>query len=257
MEILRSMPLTPAEWAVAIMGSFLLGIAKGGIKGTGAIITTMMALVFGSKASTGILMPLLIVGDLFAVVYYNRHAQWKYLWRLMPWMTLGVLVGVWYGKDLPEAEFKLGMAILILISVVLMWILERIKSLRIPDNRFFAGVMGSISGFATMVGNLAGPFSELYFLAIRMPKAMFIGTAAWLFFITNLFKLPFHIWTWETIHAASLWVDLVLLPPLVLGLWAGVVLVRVINQEQFRRIIMVLTVFGAVLILFREKFPFF
>lgn len=251
-DILAEMNISPWEWFVALAGSFLLGVAKGGLKGLGPIITTMIALVFGSKASTGILMPLLIAGDIFAVIYYNRHAQRANLWKLIPWMAIGVLAGVWYGKDLPEDEFKRGMAILILASVVLMWFLERTKKYKIPDNRFFAGIMGGVSGFATMVGNLAGPFAELYFLAIRMPKEMFIGTAAWLFFMTNIFKLPFHIWSWKTINVHSLQIDLVLFLPLVFGLWAGVRLVKVIRPNQFRWIIMILTAIGAFLIFFRN-----
>jgi uncharacterized membrane protein YfcA len=251
-EILSDIDISLYSWLVAILGSFLLGVAKGGIKGFGAIITTMFALVYGSKVSTGIIMPLLIVGDIFAVIYYHRHAQWSNLWKLMPWMLIGVLVGVWYGKELPEDEFKKGMALLIFSSVILMWVLDRVKTYQVPDNRLFAGIMGSISGFATMVGNLAGPFSELYFLAIRMPKEMFIGTAAWLFFITNLFKLPFHIWSWETINARSLSIDLVLLPALLLGLWAGIALVKVVKQNQFRQLIMVLTALGALFIFFRN-----
>ena len=252
LETLSGLSISPAGWLIAIAASFILGMAKGGIKGFGAIITTMVAIVFGSKASTGILMPLLIAGDVFAVFYYHRHAQWDYLKKLIPWMALGVLIGVWYGRDLPEAEFKFGMAVLILLSVALMWFLDRVKRIQVPDNRAFAGVMGTISGFATMVGNLAGPFSELYFLAIRMPKEMFIGTAAWLFFITNLFKLPFHIWSWKTINVTSCYIDLVLLLPLIAGLWAGVKLVKVIQQHQFRMIIMVLTAIGAVIILLRS-----
>jgi uncharacterized membrane protein YfcA len=251
-NILGQLDVSPAAWAMAAFGSFLLGMAKGGIKGLGAIITTILALIFGSKASTGIVMPLLIVGDLFAVWYYHRHAQWIYLWKFMPWMVVGVLVGVWYGKDLPEAEFKQGMAVLILLSVLLMWYLDRKKELAFPDKTWFSAIMGGISGFATMVGNLAGPFSELYFLAQRVSKEMFIGTAAWIFLITNLFKLPFHIWSWETIHARSLAVDLVLLAPLLAGLWAGVRLVRVINQRAFRALILVLTALGALIILVRQ-----
>jgi hypothetical protein len=251
-ELISSSGISFQGWMVAIAGSFLLGVAKGGIKGIGAIITTMFALVYGSKVSTGIIMPLLIVGDVFAVMYYHRHAQWSYMWKLMPWMLIGVLVGVWYGKELPEEEFKRGMALLIFSSVVLMWFLDRVKTYQVPDNRLFAGIMGGISGFATMVGNLAGPFSELYFLAIRMPKEMFIGTAAWLFFITNLFKLPFHIWSWETINSRSITIDLVLLPALLVGLWAGIALVKVVRQNQFRQIIMILSALGALFIFFRN-----
>lgn len=145
------------------------------------------------------------------------------------------------------------MAILILMSMILMWFSERTKFYRIPDNRFFAAIMGSLSGFATMVGNLAGPFSELYFLAIRLPKEIFIATAAWLFFLTNIVKLPFHIWSWKTIHANSFFIDLPLLPALLLGLFLGIKLVKIIQQEQFRHIIMFLAAPGALLIFFRKK----
>lgn len=239
-------------WLLAIAASFLLGVAKGGIKGFGAIITTLLAIVFGSKASTGVLMPLLIVGDVFAVIYYHRHANWSYLKKLMPWIVLGVLVGVWYGKDLPENEFKQGMALIILLSVVLMWVADRKKTYQVPDNKFFASIMGSLTGFATMVGNLAGPFSELYFLALRTPKEVFIGTSAWLFFLTNIFKLPFHIWVWHTINTHSVKIDLFLLPALIIGLYTGISLVKVVKQNHFRMLIMILTGIGAIFIFFRN-----
>ncbi len=251
-DSLSQLNISPVGWILAIFGSFLLGLAKGGIKGLGAIISIIVALVFGSKASTGIVMPLLMVGDTFAVIYYHRHARWSYLWKLMPWVVIGVIIGVWYGKDLREDQFKIGMAIIILVSAGFMLFTERKRAIRIPDNLFFASIMGSLAGFTTMVGNLAGPFSDLYFLAIRLPKEIFIGTAAWLFFMTNIVKLPFHIWIWKTINMQSIYTDLILLPSLMLGLMSGIWLVKVINQKQFRSIIVVLTIVGATIILFRN-----
>ncbi|MEP6796029.1 MAG: sulfite exporter TauE/SafE family protein [Saprospiraceae bacterium] len=251
-DIFHQLNISPTGWAFALFGSFLLGVAKGGIKGLGAIISIITALVFGSRASTGIIMPLLIVGDTFAVIYYNRHARWHYLWKLMPWVVIGVLIGVWYGKDLPEEQFKIGMAVIILASAGFMFLTEHKRSYHIPDNRFFAAVMGSLAGFTTMVGNLAGPFSELYFLAIRVPKEIFIGTAAWLFFLTNIIKLPFHIWSWKTINIHSLYVDLMLLPSLLLGLWVGIRIVKTIHQQHFRLVIIILSAIGALLIVLQQ-----
>ena len=75
LEVFTETDISMNGWLVAITGSFLLGVAKGGIKGFGAIITTLIALFFGSKASTGIIMPLLIVGDIFAVIFFDRSAQ--------------------------------------------------------------------------------------------------------------------------------------------------------------------------------------
>ncbi len=210
-----------------------------------------MALAFGARESTGLIVPMLIVGDIFAVFYYNRHTRWQYILRFAPWMIAGILIGVFLGKDLPEATFKIWMVAIILISVVIMYWWDLRKSKTIPGHWAFAGFMGITAGIATMLGNLAGAFSNIYFLAMRLPKNEFIGTAAWLFFITNLVKLPFHVLVWETITLQSLFVNLKLLPGLLLGLYTGVRLVKIIKEAFYRKLILLLTAAGAVLILFR------
>ena len=245
------MELTWIDWSLALLAVIISGISKAGVKGIAIVIVTLMAIVFGGKASTGILLPLLTVGDIFAVWYYHRHTQWKYLWRLLPWMIVGVLLGVWVGKDLPEATFKHGMAAIILLTVVMMFWYDRQKNMKVPDNWWFGGVMGLAAGFTTMVGNLAGAFSNLYFLAMRLPKDQFIGTAAWLFFIINLFKLPFHVFVWETVTWETLAIDLRLLPGVLVGLWLGIFLVKKIKEQHYRQMILVLTAIGALAILFR------
>ncbi|MBT8322411.1 MAG: sulfite exporter TauE/SafE family protein, partial [Eudoraea sp.] len=96
-----------------------------------------------------------------------------------------------------------------------------------------------------------GAFSNLYFLAMRLPKNEFIGTAAWLFLITNLVKLPLHIFVWETISWESLLINLKLLPGIFLGLYTGVRVVKIIRDRFYRKMILVLTAVGALLILLR------
>lgn len=228
-----------------------MGVSKAGIKGIAIITVTLMALAFGARESTGLIVPMLIVGDIFAVFYYNRHTRWQYILRFAPWMITGILIGVLLGKDLPEASFKFWMVGIILISVVIMYWWDLRKSKSIPGHWAFAGFMGITAGIATMLGNLAGAFSNIYFLAMRLPKNAFIGTAAWLFFITNLVKLPFHVFVWETISPQSLLVNLKLLPGLLLGLYTGVRLVKIIKEGIYRKLILILTAFGAIIILFR------
>jgi hypothetical protein len=109
--------------------------------------------------------------------------------------------------------------------------------------------MGLLAGISTMIGNLAGPFADLYFLAMRLPKQNFIGTAAWLFFIVNIFKLPFHIFVWGTITAHTLLIDLWLLPVVAAGLLSGVWMVSRIHDLRYRKIVIALTGIGALLIL--------
>ena len=239
------------HWFLAILAAFLLGISKSGLKGISVLIVTLLALVFGGKASTGIMMPLLITGDILAVIYYNRHANWGYLFKLLPWMVIGVLLGAYFGKDLPEDLFKKGMAGIILLTVFLMLWWDQKKDVKVPDKTWFAASMGLSAGFTTMIGNLAGAFSNLFFLAMRVPKNVFIGTTAWLFFIINLFKLPFHIFYWKTITVESFKVNLILIPFVLLGLFVGVRIVDLIKEMFYRRMILVLTAVGAILIFFR------
>lgn len=243
--------LSIASWTFAFLASFVLGISKAGIKGIAIITVTLMALAFGARESTGLLVPMLIVGDIFAVAYYNRHARWKYILKFAPWMIAGILIGVFLGKDLPEATFKIWMSVIILISVVVMYWWDLRKSKHVPTHWAFAGFMGITAGIATMLGNLAGAFSNIYFLAMRLPKNAFIGTAAWLFFITNLIKIPFHLFVWNTITTETLLINLKLLPGIILGLYTGVRLVKIIREGFYRKLILALTGIGAVLILFR------
>ena len=236
---------------IAFSAALLLGIAKSGIKGLAILIVTGLALVYGAKESTGILMPLLICGDILAVIYYKRHVKWIYLIKLLPWMVAGVLVGVVLGKDLPEDLFKSGMAVIILISVAMMYYWERKKNKKVPNHLSFAALMGMMAGFTTMVGNLAGVFSNIYFLAIKLPKNEFIGTAAWLFFIINLFKIPFHILSWGTINPASFQISLSLIPAVILGFMFGVSIVKKIKNDRYRQLILLLTGLGGLTIFFQ------
>jgi hypothetical protein len=245
------MDLQLHEWLMAGFAAFSLGLSKSGIKGISTIIVTLMAIVFGGKSSTGVLLPLLIVGDIFAVIYYKRHVQWRLLFKLLPWMIIGVLLGVWFGRDVEEVLFKQIMAGIILLSVVMMYWWDKRQKKSVPDNIWFAGSMGLSAGFTTMLGNLAGAFSNVFFLAMRLPKNEFIGTAAWLFFFINLFKLPFHIFSWKTITWESVHINLYLVPAIFLGLWAGINILKKINNELFRNMILILTAIGAVIILLK------
>ncbi|MFN8253675.1 MAG: sulfite exporter TauE/SafE family protein [Ferruginibacter sp.] len=236
------------NWVLIFIAAFIIGLSKAGLKGIDMMNVTIMAIVFGGKASTGVVLPLLCVADIMAVWYYNRHAQWPHFWKLLPWMVVGILVGVFIGKDIDEALFRKIMAIIIVLTVFIMLWLEIRKTPFVPENIFFAAGLGLISGFTTMLGNLAGAFSNIYFLAMRMVKNDFIGTAAWLFLVINLFKLPFQVFYWKNINAASIKTDLVLLPALLLGFWTGIKLVAKIKDEGYRRVILLLTLAGAIVI---------
>jgi uncharacterized membrane protein YfcA len=234
------------------LSAFIIGLSKAGLKGIDMLNVTIMTIVFGGKASTGIVLPLLCVADILAVKYYHRHAQWPHVIKLMPWMVIGILVGVFVGKDLNEAIFRKVMASIIVLTVVIILVIEFRKTVIVPGNKMFTAGMGLVSGFTTMLGNLAGAFSNIYFLAMRLPKNDFIGTGAWIFLLINLFKLPFQVFYWKNITATSLLTDLALVPFLILGFWCGIKLVAKIKDDLYRQVVIVLTLIGAIFIFLKR-----
>src|SRR5690606_25772557 len=249
-SILQSFQLSLIQWVAIGLSGFILGASKSGISGIGLVIILILAFVFGEKASTGVLLPMLIVADILAVIYYNKHVQWAYVIKLMPLMLVGVLVGVWLCNNISELVFKRIIAVIIILSVLVM-IYTKKRSTSIPNNKLFANSTGLFAGVASMIGNLAGPIADVYFLAIRLPKNEFIGTGAWLFFIINVFKLPFHILVWDTVNTETMVLNLALVPLLVLGFFVGAYIVKLISNVNYRRFIFIVTAVGAIVLLFR------
>jgi uncharacterized membrane protein YfcA len=241
-----------AEWLLILLASFIIGLTKAGLKGVDMLSVTLMAIVFGSKASTGIVLPLLCLADIAAVAYYNRHAEWKHFKKLTPWMVVGIVLGVYLGRDMDEAIFRKIMAIIILLTIVIALVMEYRKSQEVPRHPLFVVSTGLAAGFTTMIGNLAGAFSNLYFLAMRVDKNSFIGTAAWIFLIINLVKFPLQVFFWKNITVQSLKIDALLVPTLAIGFVTGIFIVGKIKDEQYRKVVLILTLAGSILMLLRR-----
>ena len=118
---------------IVITTALLLGMAKTGIQGAGMLSVPLLAIAFGGKASSGLMLPMLLVADVFGVWYYHRHASFKYLKILFPWAALGVIAGSWAGNYIPEDLFRTLMAIIIILSLVAMVWLELGGKDKIPD----------------------------------------------------------------------------------------------------------------------------
>jgi uncharacterized protein len=249
LESLQAFHLTPVQWFLAIICAMLVGISKAGLSTISILTLSILAWLFGSKTSTGILLPMLIVADICAVSYYKREVHWQSLLRVAPWVIIGILVGVWVGKDLNEAIFKKMMSFIILIVVIGMFWLEKKPLHNVSNARWFSVTMGLATGFTTMVGNQAGGFATVYFMSMRFTKNNFIGTNAWLFLCANIFKLPFHIFSWHTVDVHSISVNLVLLPFILLGFFIGIYIVKNIPEARYRQIILWLTAGATLFIL--------
>ena len=238
------------QWILLAVCGLFVGMSKVGVPGVSMIVVPTLAIIFGGKVSTGILLPMLMMADLFGVGYYHRHAQWKYLWKLLPWAFVGVGIALWVGEAVNDEWFKNIIAILVFLSIGLMLWKDRKKGKQFfTDKWWFAASMGVLGGFATMIGNVAGPVFAIYLLAMHLPKNNFIGTTAWFFLIINFSKFPLHIFVWKTINWNSLSLNIVLLPAIAIGAILGIWLVKKVSDKMYRTAVIVITALSAFLLL--------
>ncbi len=246
-DILQSFELNPGQWFWVILCALFVGMAKTGVAGVGMLVVPILATIFGGKASTGILLPMLSMADLFAVYYYHRHAEWKYVLKLLPATVAGVLLGLWVGEIIDDQQFKMIMAVIILAGLAIMvWREQKNIAKAIPHNWYFSSFAGLLAGFSTMIGNAAGPVTSIYLLSMMLPKNSFIGTGAWFFLIINLFKIPFHITVWETIDFHTFALDVAMFPAIMIGALLGVRVVKIIPEKPYRIFIILSTAIAAI-----------
>ena len=242
--------LSVIQWLLLALCALFVGMSKVGIAGISMFYIPVLALIFGGKTSTGILLPMLMMADIFGVAYYHRHAEWKCLAKLLPWAFVGIGIGLWVGKVLNDEWFKNIIAFLVFAGVGIMLWRERQKRTDLfPHSWWFAAVMGVLGGFATMIGNVAGPIFAIYMLAMNLPKNAFIGTGAWFFLIVNFFKFPLQVWVWNNIEWKTIVLDLIMLPAIAAGAFLGIWIVRKIPDKTYRTFIVVVTVLSAFLLL--------
>jgi uncharacterized membrane protein YfcA len=211
MDIQMFFPYHFTAWqTVAVIFSGLcIGISKTGLNGVTTIMVPILALIFGAKESTGVVLPMLCFADLLAVIYYRRNAEWKYILRLLPWALAGFALALVVDRFVPPKGFKILIGASIFAGLgVMFWNDRRGRDAAVPSAWWFAAVFGILGGFSTMIGNAAGPIMSVFLLSVRLPKTSFVGTAAWFFLIINYLKLPLQYFAWHNISAGTLLLDL-------------------------------------------------
>lgn len=240
--------LTPFQWAMGIIAGLFVGMSKTGIPGLGILVVNLLVLGFGGWESVGLMLPMLIFGDLFAVVWYKRHADWNMLWRLMPPVLAGLAVGFvtlqFIGQN-NQTKLWMNPIIGLLVLVMLGLHLAESKIGAWMAGRAGGDVAGLAAGFTTTISNAAGPIMSIFLTAQRFPKEQFMGTIAWYFFTINLLKVPLFALQNGMMTTDSLLIDLWLFPAILVGAFAGKWLFPRISQKLFTGTVLVLAAVGA------------
>ena len=237
------MELGWVQIAAVAAAALMIGFTKTGLPGVSMLVVPLMATTFDARASVGIVLPLLIVGDVFAVSFYKRHAQWEHLRGLFFWVILGMIPAYFLldgiGKSLGPI---LGCLVLALLGLDYLRVKKGWEDM--PHRWWFVAGVGFMAGFCTTIGNVAGPVMAIYLISRGLPKREFMGTAAWYFLCVNLIKVPvfasLDMITWD-----SLRIDLFAAPAVVVGALIGYVALPKIPQKVFNTAVLGLAAIAA------------
>ena len=255
------MTLTPEQVILGATAALIVGFTKTGIPGVGILVVPIMATAFGGWPSVGLTLPLLIFGDLFAVLWYRRHARWDKLVGLVPWVLSGIAAGTALlfilgqnsGATLILSKL-IGVLVLIMLAVHLLR--QRWGNRLVPTSSAGLLVTGASAGFATTISNAAGPIMSIYMTSLQLPKEQFMGTTAWYFFIFNLIKFPIYVvLSWVNsqnplVTRETLMIDLLLLPMIVAGAFLGRWVLPRVPQNVFNFLALSLAGIAAIRLIF-------
>lgn len=238
---------SPWVWTLAVTAAFCVGTSKTGFGGLGIVSVSLFAQLFPAKESTGALLPLMIFADFFALRFYRRHTNWPDLLKLLPATLAGIACGWWLMPRIPDGTFTTLLG-LVILALMLLTAAQRLRPqimTSIAGHPLLGLVAGWTTGVTTMLTNAAGAIAAFYFLARRMDKMTFVGTAAWFFLIVNLAKIPFSVQL-GLINSDTLRFGVLLLPIVLAGAMAGRLLLSRVPQRLFEWITITLASAAAI-----------
>lgn len=243
--------LSAAQWLLAVAAAYGLGLSKAGLAGIGLFHVVVFAFLFGARESTGYVLPLLVSGDVCAVVALHQHVRWEYVKRMLPPACIGVVLAALSMSRISDAAFKPLIGWIVLSLAIMQAARLRWPNWMgaVPHTRSAVWTIGLLAGGATMLANAAGPVIALYCVAVGLPKFEVVGTLAWFFLIINVFKLPFSA-SLGLIRSDTLLFSATLFPVVLAGVFTGRWIVHRLPQRVFDILMLVFAALASLRLIF-------
>jgi uncharacterized membrane protein YfcA len=209
----------------------------------------MLPMIMPAKVSTGYLLPLLIFGDIIAVLYWRQNALWNIVFKLVPWIFAGITAGFALMNIIPDNYYGHFLGGIVVVLFIFDFI-RRYFHIPIPMGKpIITAFLGILAGIMTMMINAAGPVVIIYLLAMNISKENFIGTCAWTYFICNLVKVPFS-YAQGLITLESLSLNLKFLPFVLLGGILGIIFMNKVPSRIFNVVTWLIAFLGGIRLFF-------
>ncbi|SEC68309.1 hypothetical protein SAMN05519104_1864 [Rhizobiales bacterium GAS188] len=240
----------PWFYLAAIPAVIILGLSKGGFAGIGTLATPIVALAVPPVQAASILLPILVVQDLYGIYVYRRHWDAFNLRALLPGAFIGVVAGYLLAARLPEAAVGFAVGV-ISIAFGLRQLLGR-STASAPAGRpnIAAGwFWGALSGFTSMISHAGSPPFQIYVMPQKLEARVFVGTSVLFFAAVNWMKIPPYLALGQ-FTAGNLATSAALFPLALAATWFGVLLVQRFSNERFYLCVYILMVLIGVKLVF-------
>lgn len=229
------MELSAATILVALAGVFLISFMRGAFGGGFAIIgIPLLSLVMDPVTAGGLLAPLFIAMDLYALRYW-KPSTWSRpdLVLLLPGLVAGIGFGFLLFRVLDHRAIAIMMAVVTLAFVGL-WLVRGEDMTCRPRSAPKAVAAGLTSGITTMVAHSGGPPLAMYLLPLGLGKEIYAGTTSLFFTVGNATKLV--PWLLLVQPVAATWALMAIcLLAIPIGIWCGWRLHGVLDHRQVYR----------------------
>jgi uncharacterized membrane protein YfcA len=232
---------------IAFLG-FMIGLAKGGFGGLGALLTPLLALVLPVALAVGVLLPMLMVGDAFALYMYWKEWDLDLVKRMLPAGIAGALAGTFLLSSMPPDGLRTLLGVFVLIVVAYKFLSDRIQAIRYEPRAWHAPTAGLLAGVASGMFNSGGPAFSSYLLLQKLGARPFIATSAIFFALLNLIKVPGFLYTGvlDLPLLLSLWWVFPFIP---VGIWVARVALTRVSPSVFEWIVIALLIFSSLWLL--------
>ena len=242
--------LTPSIFIAFGLACFLTGLSKAGLGGgIGFLMTPMLTLVMPLNKAVGVLLPVLMLADIFTLAVYWKRWEMHRIWVLLIGGIAGITLATFVLVNVSVDLLKKGLAFLVILFLIYRIFEKRILALLTYQVRPWHGLLaGSTAGFASTLAHAGGPPITIYLLLQRLEPSGFISTSALFFAVLNWIKVPYYYFAGLfdfPLQLRLIW--LMLLAPL--GVWVGRQIVMRLDKVLFERIIITLLVISVVLLL--------
>jgi uncharacterized membrane protein YfcA len=225
----------PLFFLVAIPAVLIFGIAKGGFGGgLGVVSVPLMALVISPVQAAAILLPILCLMDLFSLWAWRGKWSWTQLRFLIPAGLLGIAIGTALFGYMSVAVVRLILGTIVIVFSTHWWVqrIRRKKEVKMDANPVIGVLAATTSGFTSFVAHSGGPPLNMYLLAQKMDKSVFVATSVIFFTMANYVKLVPYAWLGQ-FDTGNMTTSLVLAPLAPIGVALGVWMHRNISDKYF------------------------